>query len=185
MPIYLDNHATTPGGSAGCSTPCCRTSATTRQRGQPQPLLRLEAEEAVEKARKQIRRPDWARNPKEIIFTAAPPSPTTWRSREWPRCMPKRQPHHHGGYRTQSSARHLQSGWKSTAAGSPTCQCNRTAWLTSTCCVRRSPTRRNPDHHLYANNEIGVIQNVRRSPHHQGKRRSVHTDGVQAAARSR
>jgi len=46
----------------------------------------------------------------------------------------------------KASARHLQAVGKATAAGSPTCQCNRTAWLTSTCCGG-DHRQDDPDHH--------------------------------------
>ena len=76
-PIYLDNHATTRMDPRvlDAMRPISRNF---RQRGQPEPQFGWEAEEAVEKARKQIADLIGA-TPKEIVFTSGATESTTWR----------------------------------------------------------------------------------------------------------
>ena len=155
-----------------------------RQRRQPQPQLRLGGRGGGREGPRADRRPDRRHPPRRSSSPAAPPSPTTWPSRAWPRCTPRRA--------TTSSPRPPStrpcstpaSSSRSTAARSPSCR-----WasdgLVDLDALRAAITDKTIlISIMHANNEIGVLQPIREIGRIANERGVLfHTDATQAVGK--
>ena len=154
-----------------------------RQRCQPQPRVRLGAEQAVEQGRERIAKLIGATS-KEIIFTPARPKATTSPSRAWPRCIARR------AITSSPNATEHKAVLDSLQASG---EARFSRHLSAGAEGRSHRSRRteagygrqdHPGLHHDANNEIGVLQPIREIGalcHERGV--LFHTDAVQSVGK--
>ena len=160
LPIYMDNHATTPVDPRVFER-CCRTSpsifgnAASRNHS-----FGWEAEEAVEKARKQIADLIGA-TAKEIVFTSGATESNNLAHQGRGRDVRREgQPHHHRRHRAQGGARHLQAAREARLSRHLSAGADRRPGRSRTCCRTAITDKTILISIMYANNEIGVIQPI-------------------------
>ena len=184
LPIYMDNHATTPMDPRVFEAMLPYFTEDLRQRRQPQPQLRLGSRRSGREGAQADRRPD-RRNAERDRFHQRrhriEQSGDQGRGRDVCR---KGQPHHHRGDRAQGGARHLQAARESTASASPICRCRQNGLIDLDQLREAITDKTILISIMYANNEIGVIQPIAEIGK-IAKERGVlfHTDAVQAVGK--
>ena len=172
------------GGSARARGDAAVLHRQIRQRGQPQPQFRLGGGERGREGPQADGGPDRRQPRKRSFSPAARPNRTTWRSRAWPRCMPRRAT---TSSRRRPSTRRFSipaSSWRKHGCRVTYLPVKADGLVDLDSCATRSRTRRSWSRIMYANNEIGVIQPVaeigkicqgegRPVPHRRACRRSA------------
>ena len=110
LPIYMDNHATTPVDPRVLEAMLPYLHGELRQRRLPQPRLRLEGRGGGRAGARAGRRADRRQRDKEIVFTSGATESDNLAHQGRGRVLQGQgQPHHHPEDRAQGGARHLQA----------------------------------------------------------------------------
>ncbi len=184
LPIYMDYHATTPVDPRVVEAMLpyfTEHFGNAASRNHP---FGWEAEEAVDKARKQVARSDRRQREGDRLHErrdrVGQPG-DQGRRRDVPR---EGQPHHHARSPSTRRSSTRASASRRRATASPTCRCRRTASSASTTCGAAITDKTILITIMTANNEIGVIQPIAEiGAIAKEKGILFHTDAVQAVGK--
>ena len=127
LPIYMDNHATTPRRPARAGGDAAVLHREVRQRRQPQPHVRLGGGGGGGEGAQSDARPDQRQVQGDHFHQRRHRVGQPGDQGRGRVVQRQGQPHHHAGDRAQGGARQLASAWSKTATKSPICRSTRTA----------------------------------------------------------